>query len=643
MSRGDAPAPSAAPADGAEAPPPRPHGPWPQVSLPHVTLPNVSLPHLSLRGAALQIPLPAVARGRMAQLRAWIRGSELAVAGVAALVGAGAGALVTGMSMVSQLAHTVLFGLPLDVRLSASSHVDAWRALLFPVLGGLLLGLTELWRRRTQSRPAVDPVEANALRGGRMGLRDSLLVSVQTLISNGFGASVGLEAGYTQIGAGLASRTGIGLRLRRGDLRILVGAGAAGAISAAFGAPITGAFYAFELIVGVYSLANVGAVMAASLAAWLTSQALGGSPYAFSALQSFPLRPWHYLLILLLGIVATGVGVVIMKGAEWSERLFAATRLPAWLRPAAGGLIIGGLALVTPQVLAAGHGAMTLDMGLPLGMRFMAGLFVLKLVSALVSLGSGFRGGLFFASLFLGSLMGKLAGEATSRWVPGFGLDPTALMLAGMGTLAVAVVGGPLTMSFLVLETTGDLGLTAAVLTACVGTSLMVRETFGYSFSTWRLHLRGETIRSAADVGWIRSLTVNRLMRTDVVTAAGADTLRAFRRAVPLGSRSIVVAVDAEARYLGVVTVAEAYASERDAALDTTRVADLARLRESALLPDMNVKTAMTLFERAEAETLAVVDDTENRLVVGLLTEAHATRRYAEELDKASRDARGGE
>ena len=594
-----------------------------------------------LRGALgalpLRFPLPLEARGRAAQLRGLVRSSEVVFALVAALVGAGAGALVTAMSLISQTAHVLLFGIAVDQRLSASHGLEPMRVLMAPVLGGAVLGLMELWRRSLNARTPVDPIEANALRGGRMSLRDSLIVSVQTLISNGSGASVGLEAGYTQIGSGLASRLGILLKLRRADLRVMVGAGAAGAISAAFGAPITGAFYAFELVVGVYTVGNVAAIMAASLAAWLTAQALGGSPYAFHALQVFPLRPSHYLVILGLGLISTGLGVVAMRGVEFSERAFRATRLPSWARPAVGGVMIGGLGLLTPQVLAAGHGAMAMNLSLTLPMKVLIGLIALKLLAALISLGSGFRGGLFFSSLFMGALTGKLFGEAFTRWLPDYGLDPTACMLAGMGTLAVAVVGGPLTMSFLVLETTGDLGLTAAVLTACVGTSLMVRETFGYSFSTWRLHLRGETIRSAADVGWIRSLTVNRLMRSDPKVIDGSATIAELRRRVPLGSTHMVVAVDSEARYLGVVAVADAFAVERDATKDVAKVSTLARLPDSALLPEMNVKMAMSLFDRAEAETLAVVDTPEERQVIGYLTEAYAARRYAEELDKASR------
>ena len=112
-----------------------------------------------------------------------------------------------------------------------------------------------------------------------MSLRESLLVATQTVISNGCGASVGLEAGYAQIGAGLASYLGVRSRLRRQDLRMLVGCGAGGAIAAAFGAPLTGAFYAFELIIGAYSLANAIPVFAATLAATLTTQAIIGAPY----------------------------------------------------------------------------------------------------------------------------------------------------------------------------------------------------------------------------------------------------------------------------------------------------------------------------------------------------------------------------
>ena len=576
-----------------------------------------------------------------ARLRGLVRGSSVALALMGALVGAMAGVLVTLIAATAQFLHAFSFGIPIDVRLSAVDRIAPWRAIAAPVFGGVLLGLIEIWRRRSGARPTADPVEANALRGGRMSLRDSLLVTLQTLISNGFGASVGLEVGYTQIGSGLASRLGLWLNLRRSDLRIMVGCGAAGAIAAAFGAPLTGAFYAFELIIGVYSLANVAAVMAGSLAGFLTAQALIGAPYSIHAPTVGNVQPLHYVVLMILGIGACALGIGAMRAVALVERAFEHSRIPAWARPAIGGLGIGLLALVTPQVLAAGHGAMKLDMSLDLTARRLMFLIVLKLAAALISLGAGFRGGLFFASLFVGALLGKLYGLFAVQLLPNLGIDPTACTLTGMGVFAVAVVGGPLTMSFLVLETTGDYSLTGAVLAACVATSLAVRETFGYSFSTWRLHLRGESIRSAADVGWMRSLTVGRLMRRDPATLSADATVAEFRQAYPLGSRHMVILNQADGTYVGLVPTAEAHAPELDADATTRLVRTLARWRSAVLTPVMDVKAAMALFDRAEAETLCVVEDAKTRHVVGMLTETYASRRYAEELDKANRSLTG--
>jgi CIC family chloride channel protein len=210
-----------------------------------------------------------------------------------------------------------------------------------------------------------------------------------------------------------------------------------------------------------------------------------------------------------------------------------------------------------------------------------------------------------------------------------------------MGVFAVAVVGGPLTMSFLVLETTGDYSLTGAVLAACVATSLTVREAFGYSFSTWRLHLRGESIRSAADVGWMRSLTVGRLMRRDPATLSADATVAEFRQAYPLGSRHMVILSQTDGTYVGLVPTAEAHAPELDADAATRLVRTLARWRTAVLTPALSVKEAMAVFDHAEAETLCVVEDATSCTVVGMLTETYASRRYAEELDKANRSLTG--
>lgn len=573
------------------------------------------------------------------RLRALLRSNEFYLIPLALGVGIATGATVTVITLLAQFAHVFIYGIPIDVRLSANAWVNPVIALIAPACGGLALGVMEWLRRRWKLAAAVDPVEANALRGGRLSMRDSVVVTGQTLVSNGSGASVGLEAGYTQIGAGLASLLGQYLTLRRNDLRLIVGCGAAAAIAAAFGAPITGAFYACELIVGVYAVGSAAPILAASLAGALTSQYLSGAPYSLEVPKVGAVGLEQYLALIVLALLVAAIGIIVMRSSPAVERLF--VRIPVWLRPAIGGVCVGAMAIVTPQVLAAGHGAMLLDLHREMAAGMIATIIVLKLSACLISLASGFRGGLFFASLFVGSLLGKLFAALLAIILPSFAVDPMVAMLTGMATLGVAIVGGPLTMSFLVLEMTRNVDVTAVVLAGCIVTSICVRFMFGHSFSTWRLHLRGETIRSANDVGWLRNLTVERLMRTDVAKCPTTTTIAAARREFVLGSRQAIVVVNNSDDYCGLVSLPDLFSGELDSIADEIQVVELAKYFDVALLPEMNVKTAMKIFDDEGAEVLAVLESDNSRKVVGFLTESFARRRYVEEIDQATRGVLG--
>ena len=173
----------------------------------------------------------------------------------------------------------------------------------------------------------------------------------------------------------------------------------------------------------------------------------------------------------------------------------------------------------------------------------------------MLSLGSGFRGGLFFTSLLLGALGGNLFANGLGTLTGDPVLDPRTYAIIGMGALSASIIGAPLTMTFIALETTRDLALTATVLIAVLVSVVVTREAFGYSFATWRFHLRGETIRSAADVGWMRDLTVQRMMRPDVKKVRADVSLPEFRAAFPLGSgETRVLAVRGHGRYAGMLT-----------------------------------------------------------------------------------------
>jgi chloride channel protein, CIC family len=560
---------------------------------------------------------------------------------LAAGVGIFSGISVTAMGWLVRTLHVVLFRLHPENLLSGTYVLEAPNLALLPCLGGVLMGVSLLLARRFRTRPPVDPIEANAVHGGRMSVRESLIVTAQTVISSAFGASVGLEAGYTQFNAGLASHVAGRFRLRRNEVRTLVGCGAAGAIAAAFNAPLTGAFYGFEIIIGIYSASLLPPVIIAALAASLTASRFGTAEAAIDFGHLAALRLSDVLPFLALGFIGGGVAIAIMWLVTMLEGGFTRLKVAPFVRPAIGGLVVGGLALISPQIMSSGHGALRIQLTQDVAIHTVAMLFLLKILASVVSLGSGFRGGLFFASLLLGALLGKLFAAVLIGVGLAPHLDPQLGALVGMASLAVGVVGGPLTMTFLVLETTGDLAITAAVLAASVMASFMVRETFGYSFSTWRLHVRGETIRGAHDVGRLRNLTVGPMMRSDVRTVPETTLVSAFCEKFPLGSTERVIATDRDGRYAGIVVVADAHQALGASAEQPATLSGLLQTRDYVLLPAMTAQAASDLFVKSGAEELAVVDSLERRRVVGLLTEAYLLRRYAEELDKGWRDLTG--
>ena len=573
-----------------------------------------------------------VNRGTSA-VRRLFRSSEAALVAMAVALGIAAGVLTFALNRTAHGLQSLIYGLS-GQSLSAAESVSPWSLLALPI-GGLLLGFGSRAAAKRWRTP-VDVVEANALHGGAIPLRDSLLVCAQTLLSNGVGASVGLEAAYAQAGGGFSSVIGQWLRLRRADMRILLGAGAGAAIGAAFSAPLTGAFYAFEIVIGAYTPAAIAPVAAAALSAVLTARLLGLEAYIIALPGAKAITTEDYLIYAALGVLCAGIAVAVMRAVTFIEETVRSSSLPDNWRPAIGGLLLIPLAMVTPQTLSAGHGALHMDLGAEIGLRFIFLVFLVKIMASSVSLGFGFRGGLFFASLFIGSLAGQLFAGALAHIAGAPPIDPSDAALIGMAAMAASIIGAPMTMSLLVLETTHDFALTGVAVTAALCASTVVREAFGFSFSTWRMHTRGQTIRSARDVGWIKNLTVGKMMQRAADTVPAATSIAEFRRRFPLGSTPSVVLTDATGAYFGILETSRAF----DTALaEESEVGALAEMKGVALEPQQDVREAMKLFDGQGADYLAVVNGEGE--VIGTLAEKFVHRRYTDEIEKAQREMFG--
>lgn len=617
------------------------------------------------RGSRLARP-GRLARLMRLRMRLRLRGAKRALRDresgrivAACLTGAVVGTAIALLHHLLILVLGLVYALPQGQGLSGGEAIPFWNLALIPALGGLVLGLVALWLHRWRPTEIVDPVEANALYGGRMSLADSIRLTGLTFVSNAAGVSVGMEAGYSQLGAGVLSALGSWLNLRREDLRAMTSAGAGAAIAAAFNAPLAGAFYAFELVHGTYTARSLALVGGAAVCATLAVQAFGPSAPLFAVslfgvpgfdgpgfggpgfgglghdgLGPADLGRGAYLLYALLGLVAAGLGIVTMRATIGCERLFRASPLPGWARPAVGGAILSLLAFGSPQILGSGHGAIGLHLAQSWTVTALLALLIGKVAASALSLGAGFRGGLFSSSLFIGCLLGAVFAQVLGIWDPAILDARISFMLVGMAAVGAAIVGAPFTMAFLVLETTGDFRISLGVLVGVITASVVVRLTFGYSFSTWRFHLRGVPLKGGQDVGWVRDLTAERLMRGDMVTVPQSMPLAELCARFPLGSTKYVFATDAEGRFAGTVDLVSAHDPDLAELAQHLLVADLTVAAQVHALRSDTISEILDRFAAARVEVMPVLDSFGNRMILGRLSETYCARRYAEELER---------
>ena len=583
----------------------------------------------------------AVARLQRHRLRKVLRDNVFVLVMAAACAGAASGVIAALMVTTSEALHRILFALAPGEQLSSMDQLPSVNTLVALVTGGLVVGATYMLQSNRR-HSIVDPIEANALHGGRMSLTDSIFVAVQSLLSSGFGLSLGIEGGFTQAAGAIGSKAGRALKRRRHDVRMLVGACAAGGIAGAFGAPFAGAAYGFELIVGSYTVATLAPVVAASVAGTLAARAFTGHSYHLPLGTLDVSQDGHALTAVLLGVLCGLLSVALMRGVTVTERLFHNSGLRITLRPVAGGILVGIIANFVPHVLGSGHQAMALLLHSTWPLGLLAAVLAAKIAASALSIGAGFRGGLFSTSLFLGAVTGALAGQIGFRFGFVAPSDVELMSLVGMASFGAAVVGAPMTMALLAVEVTGELSVVGPVLLGVVAAVLTVRQVFGYSFATWRFHLRGEAILGGEDVGWARQTTARDLMRRDLTAVPVTMRLSDFRSRFPLGSTKFVAAIDPSAAFVGLVDVADIHAQPL-----------LAADAKDATLEDLLIHTAawveagtsfdrlVPLFESQETELLVVVDDKSTKRAIGLITEAFALRRYRQELEARQREMFG--
>jgi CIC family chloride channel protein len=545
------------------------------------------------------------------------------------LTGALTGAATIGFVELLRAVQWLAIGstaLPLHVL----PHVAWYRALLAPACGGLLVGpLIYFLAPEAQGHGVPEVIEAVMVGGGRIRRRVAAVKSLASALTIGSGGSVGREGPIVQIGAAVGSAFGQSLRLSAAQLRTLAACGAAGGIAAVFNAPMAGAFFALEVITGNFAMPAFGPVILSSVVATVVSRAYFGNYPAF-IVQPYQLE--HLLEIGLYAVLAVACGAVAaafirtMDAFEW---VAAHSRVPRIWQPALGGLLIGALIVVVPNVYGVGYATMDAALKGSLPWTWLALLIPVKILATCVTLASGGSGGVFLPSLYIGAVTGGLFGTMAHGLLPGATAGSGAYALVGMAGVLSAATHSPITAVLLLFEVTGDYQIILPVMVVSILANLVGRTLSPESLYSLSLTRRGIALHRREDI-IMRSHTVRSVMRTpgavlsdrmpiaqvveyflqhEVVSAYVTATDGRF-----VGAIFIHDIKDPEARELGPLVVAR----------------DIAELNEQALRPDDTLAACMDRFLLSDHDELPVIDA--DRRLIGVVSRRDVLRVYSTEL-----------
>ncbi len=555
---------------------------------------------------------------------------------LAVLIGVGAGLGVVAF-------RRLLDGL-FAVAVDGIGHDFPVALIFMPAVGGLLVaGWMALASKQGETGLGVAGImEAVALHSSKIGLQGSLARIVGAILTVGFGGSAGPEDPSVQIGATIGSQVAQRLHLSEARVKTLVGCGAAAGLGAAFNAPISGVFFAIEIVLGEFSGAATGLVVLSAVAGAVVIQTFLGSSPAF-VVPAYELRsPLELAFYAVLGLGAAVVAFLYIKLLDYVENAFEGWAAPNWIKPALGGLVVGLLAyFLRPEILGTGYAAIgDVLKGAIANPVILLALVGLKLIATPVTIGSGGQGGLFAPSLFLGAMLGVGFGLIAERLFPGVTAPAPAYGLVGMGAVLAGAVRAPVTAILLPFEMTQDYHIVLPLMFATVIASIVARRLEPESVYTVKLKRRGIDVRARKDVNLMRAIMVGDAMTPvgELPTVKPSTSLSELTRLLQDTSHHGFIVTDEQGELYGIVALSDLEHALEGGQTSLT-VGEICTREVLTAFPDDTLDDALRHFAAMDVGRIPVVDRRHPRRVLGVLRRSDIVHAYAHALvDKQRRD-----
>jgi len=503
---------------------------------------------------------------------------------------------------------------------------------VLPALGGIVVGSLVQWGAREAKGHGVPQVlESVAVLGGRIRARVAAVKSLASSICIGSGGSAGREGPIVQIGSTIGSMAGHLTNANLPRRRTFIACGAAAGIAATFNAPLAGVLFAQEIILHEFAMTSLVPIVVAAV----TSAAIGYS--AFGNVPAFQIpeyglgQPTELPWFILVGAISAAAGVIFTRTLYTLEDWVDRTGLPIWVTASCGGLLVGCIGYLFPQVFGLGYdtiGKVLTGMGPTMGILF--ALVAIKIIVTSITLGTGGSGGIMAPSFFTGTMLGTGFGHLISAYST---TTPPAYGLVGMAGLFAATGHGPLTSILTVFEMTRDYHMILPLMLACGISTLIARLMYRFSIYNFRLMQHQIHYSLGQDTRLLDQITVGEAMATDLITVPPEMSVSEAARLFEETKHHGFPITHEDAGLHGILAlsdVREALASgQPEMTVQEAGTHDII-----VAFPDETLNDALRKLGLRDVGRLPVVDRHDHTKLVGLITRKNVISAYNQALLK---------
>ncbi|MCP4137361.1 MAG: CBS domain-containing protein [bacterium] len=571
---------------------------------------------------------------------------------VALLIGAlaGGGALLIRIMIkaISDLAFAGN-GTLLDNIIAAPWYIKVF----VPAIGGLIVGpLIYFFAREAKGHGVPEVMQSILLRGGVIRPRVAAVKAIASAVTIGTGGAVGREGPIVQIGSSIGSAVGQFFRVSNVRMKTFVGCGAAAGIAAAFNAPIAGALFAVEIILQDFAVSQFSPIVVSSVMATVISHKFEGDLAAFKIVNSGTQlegtisqlkSPVELVFFFILACVCGLVGYAFIKVLYFSEDFFDDKfRFPEYLKPVIGGLLIGSIALVFPQIMGVGYDSISAALvNDPLWSNELIWyiplvLMLVKIVASSLTLGSGGSGGIFAPSLFIGSMGGIFFGRIVHKIFPNVTSTPETYAVVAMGGLIAATTYAPITAIIMVFELTKNTHIILPVMMTCIISTIIASKLSRESIYTLKLVRRNIHMKDGAEANIMKSIFVKDVYTKTYETIDSTNRFNEVANQVIAGHDPYFPMVNKKGQLEGMISLHDIkeHLYDKDILQDLLIAEDIANKSVESVKLEDNCHEVIEKLREAKLQGLPVVSSKKSGKLLGMVWRKDILDSYNREVER---------